>query len=37
MMPRSGEITNDLLDKLRAYLVTKPAPDTSGHQKAGGN
>lgn len=39
MLPRSGEITNEKIDKLRAYLVTaKPQLNTeSNDKKVSGN
>jgi hypothetical protein len=36
MLPRRGEITNQMIDKLRAYLVAgkPPKPNTGGKQQA---
>lgn len=37
LMPRRGEITNEMIDKLRAYLVAKPQANVSNNTQLNGN
>lgn len=37
MMPRRGEITNEMIDKLRAYLATKPQANVTKNKQMAGN